>query len=84
MSHIMKGNIALFCSQCYRICGENITIKNVENHSISNEKDACSSYGILFTGCKDTFFHKNTIENVISINGPQELIGFKNKNINNL
>ena len=30
MSHIMKGNIGLFCSQAYRMIGQDILIKNVK------------------------------------------------------
>ena len=53
MSHIMKGNIGLFCSQAYRMIGQDILIKNVKNFSDSSTEAVCESDGFLFTGCKN-------------------------------
>ena len=82
MAHIMKGNIGLFCSQVYRMIGNNICINHVENNSTSSTKDVSASYGILFTGCKDMDLLDYNIYNVISKKGLTADLMYKNDNIN--
>lgn len=82
MAHVMKGNIALFCSQAYRMIGNKICIQNIQNDSSSSTKDVCGCYGILYTGCKNINVDEYSIYNVISKKGINADLMYKNDNIN--
>ena len=82
MSHIMKGNIGLFCSQSYRMIANDLCINNVKNNSTSSMKNSCESDGILFTGCKDILIKKYNILNIYSKQGVASDLMYKNENIN--
>jgi hypothetical protein len=82
MSHVMKGNIGLFCSQAYRMIGQDILIKNVKNFSDSSTEAVCESDGFLFTGCKNIMCKNYSILNIYSKNGTSADIMYKNQNIN--
>lgn len=82
MAHVMKGNIALFCSQAYRMIGNNICINHVENTSTSSTKDVSACYGVLFTGCENIDLIDYNIHNVSSKKGLVADLMYKNDNIN--
>jgi len=82
MAHVMKGNIALFCSQVYRMIGNKISIQNIQNNSESTTKDVSACYGILFTGCKNIDIDNYSIYNVNSKKGLSADLMYKNDNIN--
>lgn len=82
MSHIMKGNIGIFCSQAYRMIGQDILIKNVKNFSDSSTEAPCESDGVLFTGCKNIMCKNYSILNIYSKNGTSADLMYKNQNIN--
>ncbi len=82
MSHIMKGNIGIFCSQAYRMIGQDILIKNIKNFSDSSTESACESDGFLFTGCKNIMCKNYSILNIYSKNGTSADLMYKNQNIN--
>ena len=82
MAHVMKGNMALFCSQVYRMIGNNICINHVENNSTSSTKDVSASYGVLFTGCKNIDLIDYNIHNVSSKKGVVADLMYKNDNMN--
>lgn len=82
MAHVMKGNIALFCSQAYRMIGNKICIQNIQNNSTSSTKDVSACYGILYTGCKNINVDEYSIYNVDSKKGITADLMYKNDNIN--
>lgn len=80
MSHIMKGNIGIFCSQTYRLVINNTNIDNITNLSNSTHKDVSLSTGILFSGCIDAIIQNFNICNIFSNNGEKSNITYKNEN----
>ena len=80
MSHIMKGNIGIFCSQTYRLVINNTNIDNITNLSNSTHKDVSLSTGILFSGCIDAIIQNFNISNIFSNNGEKSNITYKNEN----
>lgn len=80
MSHIMKGNIGIFCSQTYRLIINETIINNISNTSISTHKDVSLSTGILFAGCIDALMKNLIICNIFSNNGEKNNIKYKNRN----
>ena len=84
MNHVMKGNIGLFIQQAYRVITNHLIIDTVKNTSISENMDAASSHGVLFSGSKDIKFNHYQINNIQGgIHGDSNLITHKmtNKNI---
>ena len=84
MNHVMKGNIGLFIQQAYRVLVNHLIIDTVKNTSISENIDAASSHGVLFSGAKDIKLNHYQINNIQGgIHGDSNLITHKmtNKNI---
>ena len=84
MNHVMKGNIGLFIQQAYRVLVNHLIIDTVKNTSISENTDAASSHGILFSGSKNIKLNHYQINNIQGgIHGDSNLITHKmtNKNI---
>ena len=80
MSHVMKGNMGIFCSQVYRMIANNILVENIVNSSTSEKEDVNSSSGILFSGCKDIVIKNYSIGNLFSHSGVARHFTYKMKN----